>query len=107
MAAKLLLPGFGGRTTITLSDTDTSDTYDMSLCESFAAVLTDETGTSSVQPEQSFDGANWATLGSALASEGNTLKQDHTDGPHGLIRFVQTGSGSAVITLVGFPLSSN
>jgi hypothetical protein len=107
MAAKSLLPGFGGRTTITLSDTETSDSFDMSMCESFAVVLTDETGTSSVQMQQSFDGVKWASLGAALATEGDTQKYDVTDGPHGLIRFDQTGSGTAVITLVGFPLSCN
>jgi len=107
MAAKALLPGFGGRTTITLSDTENSDTFDMSMCESFAVTLTDETGTSSVQMKQSFDGVTWTSLGAALAAEGDVQKYDITDGPHGLLRFDQTGTGTAVLTLVGFPLSCN
>jgi hypothetical protein len=103
-SAKLLQPGFGGAIQLSLSNGQTSLAIDMSRVDCFAVVLTSETGVNSTQVQQSFDkGVNWANLGSALASAGNTLKQDITDGPHGLIRVVQTGAGSGVVTIVGWP----
>jgi hypothetical protein len=104
MAAKHLLPGFGGRQTITLLVNDDSDIFDLSLCEAFAVQMTAETGSTSVQIEQSFDGVNWVALGAAITVVGTTQKYDITDKPHGLIRLNGTGAGGtgSVMTLVGF-----
>lgn len=100
----VLLPGFGGAITVSLSNTQTSARIDLSMVGMFAAVLTSEVGTNSTQLQQSFDGTNWANLGSALAAAGDTGKYDITDGPFGFIRVVQTGSGSGVVTIVGWPI---
>jgi hypothetical protein len=107
MADRLLNPGFGGRQTIVLAVNDDSDVFDMSRCDSFAAQLTAETGSTSCQLEQSFDGVNWVSLGAALTVVGTTLKFDITDGPHGLIRVNASGAGGTggTVTLVGFASS--
>lgn len=102
MATKLLLPGFGGAVDLSLAAGQTSDAYDCSLCESLALLLTSEIGTNSGQPQQSFDGVTWASLGGALAAAGNVTKLDITDKPFGLVRVVQTGAGSGVFRIVGF-----
>ena len=98
----LLLPGFGGKYQISLSNTQTSGAIDMSRCSQFAVGLTSEVGANSGQLQQSFDGATWTNLGAAMANAGTFIKYDLTDGPHGLVRIVQTGAGSGVFTLVGF-----
>jgi hypothetical protein len=103
---KLLLPGFGGAVDVTLTAGETSVHFDMSRCAQFALQMKSETGTASVQAQQSFDGLNWANLGAAFTSAGATLKFDITDGPHGLIRFVQTAAAmnGSVMRIVGWPI---
>lgn len=113
MAAKLLLPGMGGKyTSENLTDTDTvaADTIDCSRCASVAiqtiAVSGSPAGT--IQMEQSFDGTNWVTYGSTLdVSANNVGRFDITDGPIGLLRINPTGitpGGVSKFIIVGWPV---
>lgn len=101
-----IFPGQGGKQTFAMIGGQTSGDIDVSLNDSFAVVLTSETGTNAVQVEQSFDLVNWKPLGVKLAAAGDTLKIDDSDAPHGYIRLVQTGTGSCIVTIVGFPSHS-
>jgi len=114
MAARLLLPGYGGKYT---SETITgsvagqagADTLDVSLCSQFAVQVAAVTtpGASTFTVEHSLDGSNFAAVGSAIAiALGNIARFSLTSGPYGLIRLKVTDAAAAVqvsFNVVGFP----
>lgn len=115
MAAKLILPGFGGAfTTVAVGSTDAiiqeagSDlTLDMSHCTHFAIQVQSTAGTpvGTVQLTQTFSGVSQSNLGTTInvATDVATLF-DATDGPFGQIRIDATAitGGSVKFTIVGF-----
>ena len=111
MAAKTLLPGYGN-TYVSESVTDTAvtgaDTLDTSPCAQFAVQVKALTGSPTIQMQQTFDGTNWADLGSAItASVGSISRFGPTGGPYGKIRIkITSGGTAATLTIVGFPLQS-
>lgn len=98
MAGVLLLPGFGGKVTLTLEVEDAlaspveSDVIDCSPVAMLSFKVKSQTlgGAFSVQPKQSFDGVNWNDLGSPIIATGVFTKYDLTAGPFGLLRFDAT-----------------
>ena len=109
MAAKSLLPGHGGAYTsedfISTSAVG-ADTLDLSLCHSFAVQISSITSPAGdIQIEQTFNGSDWASYGSAIAvTDGTISRFDETDGPFGTIRINATGitAGAVTVTIVGF-----
>jgi hypothetical protein len=97
MPARQLLPGYAGSITVTISALDaspaaSSDTIDCSNVCTLTYQLKEwsEGGAVSVQPKQSFDGVNWANLGSPLTALHERVKLNITDAPFGLLRFDAT-----------------
>lgn len=111
MAAKLLLPGLGGKyTSESFAATATgADTIDMSRCASFAVVCAG-TGGGSVQLQQSFDMTTWSNFGSAITitSTGPTTLFEETDGPFGVLRLSVTVTAGTIqpIVIAGFPVQT-
>ncbi len=104
MAAKLLLPGYGGQYT---SETITgsaagatgADTLDLSLLISFSVEVTAAAtvGASTFKVQQTFDGVNWSDLGSAVAiALGAVTLFPPTAGPFGMCRLVVIDAAAAV-----------
>lgn len=114
MAAKTLLPGFGGAYTtesiagVAVTGGVGADTLDVSKCASFAAQVTALTGSPTIQLEQTIDGTNWANLGSAIAATVGTIAVfNATGGPFGRVRVrVTGGSTAATLTFVGQPVQT-
>ena len=109
MAVKQILPGFGERITtesVTAANATSADQYDMSRCAQFAVQIKAVTGSPTLQPEQTFDGSHWVSLGSAITAVAGTIaRYPATSGPYGVIRFKVTGSNTAgTFVLVGFEL---
>lgn len=112
MAAKLLLPGLGGRYTsetfsgLSINSTGT-DTLDCSKCGQLAIDINSNNSVGlSFQMQQSFAGSGgpWGNFGSAL-SGGTTNVFDLTDGPFGLMRIIASvTSGTASLGITGFPI---
>jgi hypothetical protein len=109
MAAKLLLPGYGGVYTseeFTSSSTIGADTIDVSPCRGFLVQISMVSGAGDIQLEQTANLSDWADLGSAIsvAADGAVTRFEDTDGPFGLLRIDATGitAGTVVVTLVGF-----
>jgi hypothetical protein len=112
MAAKLLLPGYGGRyvsDTVDLNSTEANvDTIDMSLCNEFTIQISHVSGTpaGTIQPQQSINGSDWADLGGTInvATDGTATKYEATDGPFGLMRFNPTNisAGAVNYAIVGY-----
>lgn len=114
MAAKVLLPGFGGSyTSETFSGVSLNsvgaDTIDCSYCASLAvSIITTGSITGlSLRIEQSFDNVGWTLLGSAITAASVTL-YSITAGPFGLIRFKNSiTTGTVALRLTGFPLQTS
>lgn len=116
MAKVQLLPGFGSKyTSETIAGaaspgTIGADEIDVSRCAQFAIqVLSVANAASSVlQVEQSFDGANWATLGTTmLKTLGNIMRFGAFSGPYGKIRLKVIDAAAAVTVtyvVVGFEM---
>lgn len=112
MAAKLLLPGFGGSyvsevITGTTVGFIAADTIDVSRCGFFAVQLGSGQGSGTIQMQQSFDGQHWANYGSAITLTSNSAITlfDPTDGPFGAQRITTTlTAGTCQVTITGFPL---
>jgi hypothetical protein len=109
MAAKLLLPGYGGAYTseeFTASSTIGADTIDVSPCRGFLAQISMVSGAGDIQLEQTANLSDWADLGTAISvgTDGAVTRFEDTDGPFGLLRIDATGitAGTVVVTLVGF-----
>jgi hypothetical protein len=110
MAAKFLLPGFGGAYTseqFTNNATNGVDTLDCSRCAQFAIQIKKISGTpaGTIQLQQSF-GAGNANLGAAInvAVDGQTVTIPVTSGPFGLLSIVNNvSSGTITVTIVGQP----
>ncbi len=111
MAAKLLIPGFGGKyesETFDASSTVGADTIDCHQADHLG-VQVSSTGTpgGDIQLEQTFNGSDWEDFGSAMpATDGSIARFDPTDGPFGLLRIDATGitAGTAeavTVTIVG------
>src|SRR6266403_4771634 len=108
-----LLTGYGSRYTseaITgaASGTVGQDTIDTSTVAQFAIQVKSVTtpGASTVQVEQTFDGVNWASLGSPVAiALGTIIRFPVTNGPYGEIRIKVIDAAAAVVVtfvVVGF-----
>lgn len=123
MARYLLLPGFGGRYANTFSVTEgsnaTSDELDMSRCAEGAVEVTTYAPVSAtqltLQPEQSFDGTNFASFGSPVviaagSAVGTIIRFEVTDGPLGILRVKATSAAGdsevvpLTLTFYGTPL---
>ncbi len=107
-----MLPGFGSAVDVVQAlvsgagAATGADVYDCSrLAQMAIQVKVWAAGNLSVQAQQSFDGVNWASLGSALTAVGNKLVLDITDGPFGLVRFTALSSdttASVTVRVVGW-----
>ncbi len=112
MAAKLLLPGYGGMYTseaFTSDNTAGVDTIDLSRCNSFMTqVIHGSTAPTAgnIQLEGSTNLTNWANLGTtnAVATNGGMVRYDITDGPFGVIRIkpASIDTGSVTVNIVGY-----
>jgi hypothetical protein len=69
---KHLLPGFGGQLEFTLGAGDVLQ-VDCSKCATVAVVVKSNTGGGSVAVEQTFDGVNYFSSGSALVAAGSKI----------------------------------
>ena len=112
MANVSLLPGYGSRYTSeniagSAGTTVSADTIDTSRCAQFAVQVSAIVGSPVIQPQQTFDGTNWANLGTAIAATLGTISRyAPTSGPYGVIRFnVTNDSTSVTLTVVGFPMA--
>ena len=118
MAAKLLLPGFGGMYTSETFDNNNTlgiDTIDCSHCAQLALqvhkVSAAMPGAGTFQLTQSFDGTTFANLGTTLATttDGAVLLYDVTDGPFGVIKIKPASidtAGTVNATLTGWPIQT-
>lgn len=111
MAAKLLLPGFGGQyvsetfTGVSASSVG-ADTIDCSHVASLAVGITTGAGSAgtSIILQQTVDGTLWQNLGSAITANSITLL-DVTDNPFLRVRIRATiTAGTVVVSLTGFPV---
>jgi hypothetical protein len=107
MAAKLLLPGLGGKyqsEVFGTSSTTGADTIDMSRCSSFAVQIFHfgGTGGGTVQITHSLDGSTFANLGSTIdcTTSGTTSRFDSSDGPFGILRIDGTSVTDSVYCLI-------
>ena len=116
MAAKLILPGFGGTYTSAVitaltASTAGDDTFDLSRCARFAVALGAGQGSGTVQLQQTFNGGTtWSSFSTAItvASVGPTTLFEESDGPFGLMRFTTSlTAGTCQVTIVGVPDISN
>jgi hypothetical protein len=89
-----LLPGFGGKITVTIATDDAvaevfSDVIDCSRAAQMVIAARSQTGGGafSLQVYQSFDTVNFIALGAPITAINAPVKFDVTDGPHGLIKF--------------------
>ena len=118
MAAKLILPGFGGAYTteswtfsagISTGSVGT-DVLDLSHCAQFMVQI-NSSGTGSIQIEQALAGTGgvFSSLGSSISvlTAGTVSRFDVTDGPFGVIRVnygsISAGTGISA-TIVGWPI---
>lgn len=105
MATRLLLPGMGGRDEQVVAVTEEaaaaeSEPLDLSRCAQFAMQIKDSdvqpTSVLTVQVKQSFDGVNYADLGSPTPMvEGDILRFPFTSGPFGLIKYELSSEAGA------------
>lgn len=112
MANVQMLPGFGSAVDVVQAlvsgagAATSADVYDFSrLAQAAIQIKVWAAGNLSVQVQQSFDGVNWASLGSAITAVGGKLVLHITDGPLGLIRFTALSSdttASVTVRLVGW-----
>ena len=107
MAAKHIIPGYGGQyTSESLQGAIGADTIDLSgvneLLVGVKAVSGTPTGT--FQLEQSANGTSWAALGSAIAVDAVTSRFSITSGPFGLCRInaASVATAPVIVTLTGF-----
>lgn len=118
MAAKLLLPGFGGQDTQTLSVVEngsevfTTDNYDMSRMASFSVQVTSYTGDGvlNLRVQQTFDGTNWVDINTgAVTIAGTAFRFPASSQPFGRVRVGALATNSSndtdilVLTLTGWP----
>jgi hypothetical protein len=114
MAARLLLPGFGGQyvtETLDANSTTGADTLDASRCAQLAVQIKHISGTpsGSVQLQVTYDGTNWANYADAIAvtTDGTIVLYDTTDGPFGLMRVSESiAAGSVKVYITGFELQT-
>lgn len=120
MAAKHLLPGYGGKyTSETLNESSTTgaDTIDLSRCAQFMAQVIYVSGTpaGTLTMTNSVDGTNFVPLGSAIdvstvtSTTSAISRYDVTDGPFGVIRIdatSMTGTGAVTVQIVGWPVQA-
>lgn len=108
MAAKNLLPGFGGKYTseAIAGGANGADVIDASKAATLAFQVTQKSGDSTtITVQQSLDGTNWATLTTFSSTLGTYKPLAITAGPFGLIRLAANGTtGTNTIVLVGWPL---
>lgn len=114
MAAKLLLPGYGGKyTSESFSSTVAGvDTLDCSRCAQILVQIVHDSGTpaGTMQLTQTVDGTHFANLGSAIdvATDGTYLIGDVTSGPYGIIQLsAAISSGAVHVEIVGFPIQEH
>jgi hypothetical protein len=106
MAAKSLLPGFGGVYT-SESFTGTAvgaDTIDASRCAQIIIQTSSAAATGAVDLQQSFASGKWANLSTALSlTDAAITPLSIIQGPFGLLRFNAAVTGGTVsFTLVGY-----
>lgn len=111
MAARLLLPGYGGKYTseaIAFGGAVGQDTIDCSRCAQLLFEVVSHTGDATgVTIQQSLDAVNWATLTTIASANTGTIKQlNVTAGPFGLIRIQITGgtTGNTALSVVGWEM---
>lgn len=108
MAARLLLPGYGGRYTTETFDSNSAvgaDTLDCSHLDSLGIQVDSSGIAGTVDIEQTFNGTDWAVLvDNMVCADGTATRLDTTDGPFGLLRVNATDitSGTASLAFVGF-----
>jgi hypothetical protein len=119
MAAKLLLPGFGGMYTsesLTASATAGADTIDCSRCGQIAVTIIGTSADGNIDFTQSFNGGlNYSPIISTLTNWNvnttttTTVLLDVTDGPFGVWKIDPTDivSGTAVVYITGFPIQEH
>lgn len=118
MATELLLPGFGGRVEQIAAVTEEAaavetDPLDLSRCAQFAMQIKDSdvpaNAVLTVQVKQSFDGVNYADLGSpTVMEEGDILRFPITNGPFGLIKYaLSSTAGSSSDSSDASPTADN
>ena len=113
MAAKLLLPGFGGKytsETFTATDTTGADTIDVSGCDSWSIQVTASSPVGTMDVQQTFDGTNWAVLDNdSPLTNGTIILHGPDEGPYGRIRIDATDltSGTFSVQLTGHRLTRN
>lgn len=117
MARTSLLPGMGGRATLSLALTSggaaaVTDELDCSRCAQIAAQVTTWTsGNLSVRWSQSIDGTNFAFLGTATVMVvGDIIRLPITSGPFGIMRLSVTSSDTSAtvtFTIVGYEVQQS
>lgn len=107
MAARLLLPGMGGKyvsESIPFASTG-QDTIDCSRCAQLLFEVTAHSGdTPTITVQHSIDAVNWATLTTFNATLNTNKQLSITAGPFGIIRFQTTGgtSGNTTVAVTGW-----
>jgi hypothetical protein len=109
MAAKLLLPGNGGRyvsETFASTDTSSADTLDCSQCEQIAVQIEQVTAaTGDIQMEMTLNGTLWSSVSSpiSVATDGLIAQFGITTGPFMLMRINPTGitGGTVKVHIAG------
>lgn len=108
MAAKLLLPGFGGAYTSESFTTTAvgADTIDASRCGRLAIQIAGTAATGSIDLQQSFIGVSkWSTIVPTMSVTDATAVLIPDDlGPFGVLRLnSNVTGGTCTVTIVGFP----